>query len=70
MKKVTIKEGDLKKIIHKSLGKQLTESTIPENVMDYVKENPKIIIDRLMETHGENFFDLVGETYSNKKNIL
>ena len=44
MEKVTIKEGDLKKIIHKSLGKQLTESTIPENVMDYVKENPKIII--------------------------
>jgi hypothetical protein len=70
MKKVTIKEGDLKHLINKSLGKQLTESSIPENVMDYVKKNPKIIIDRLMETYGENFFDLVGETYSNKKNIL
>jgi len=70
MKKVTIKEGDLKQLINKSLGKQLTESSIPENVMDYVKKNPKIIIDRLMETYGENFFDLVGETYSNKKGVL
>ena len=70
MKKVTIKEGDLKQLINKSLGKQLTESSIPENVMDYVKKNPKIIIDRLMETYGENFFNLVGETYSNKKGVL
>ena len=70
MKKVTIKESDLKQLINKSLGKQLTESSIPKSVMEYVKQNPKIIIDKLMETHGENFFDLVGETYSNKKDIL
>lgn len=70
MKKVTIKEGDLKQLINKSLGKQLTESSIPESVMEYVKKHPKIVIDKLMETYGENFFDLVGETYSNKKDIL
>jgi len=70
MKKVSIKESDLKKIIHESLGKHLIESTIPKNVMDYVNENPKIIIDRLMETYGENFFDLVGETYSKKKGVI
>ena len=70
MKKVSIKESDLKKIIHESLGKQLIESSVPKNVLDFVQQNPKIIIEKLMESHGENFFDLVGETYSNKKNII
>ena len=70
MKKVSIKESDLKKIIHKSLGKQLIESSVPKNVLDFVQQNPKIVIEKLMESHGENFFDLVGETYSNKKNII
>jgi hypothetical protein len=70
MKKVSIKESDLKKIIHESLGKQLIESSVPKNVLDFVQKNPKIVIEKLMESHGENFFDLVGETYSNKKNII
>jgi|LauGreDrversion4_2_1035121.scaffolds.fasta_scaffold207892_2 hypothetical protein len=70
MKKVSIKESDLKKIIHESLGKQLIESSVPKNVLDFVQQNPKIVIEKLMESHGENFFDLVGETYSNKKNII
>ena len=70
MKKVSIKESDLKKIIHDSLGKQLIESSVPKNVLDFVQQNPKIVIEKLMESHGENFFDLVGETYSNKKNII
>ena len=70
MKKVTIKEGDLKKIIHESLGKQLIESSIPNNVIEFVEKNPKIIIEKLMESHGEMFFDLVGETYSNKKGVI
>ena len=70
MKMVSIKESDLKKIIHESLGKQLIESSIPKNVLDFVEQNPKIVIEKLMDSHGENFFDLVGETYSNKKNII
>lgn len=70
MKKVSIKESDLKKIIHESLGKQLIESSVPKTVLDFVQQNPKIVIEKLMESHGENFFDLVGETYSNKKNII
>jgi hypothetical protein len=70
MKKVSIKESDLKKIIHESLGKQLIESSVPKNVLDFVQQNPKIVIEKLMGSHGENFFDLVGETYSNKKNII
>lgn len=70
MKKVSIKESDLKKIIYESLGKQLIESSVPKNVLDFVQQNPKIVIEKLMESHGENFFDLVGETYSNKKNII
>jgi hypothetical protein len=70
MKKVSIKESDLKKIIHESLGKQLIESSVPKNVLDFVQQNPKIVIEKLMESHGENLFDLVGETYSNKKNII
>ena len=70
MKKVSIKESDLKKIIHESLGKQLIESSVPKNVLDFVQQNQKIVIEKLMESHGENFFDLVGETYSNKKNII
>jgi hypothetical protein len=70
MKKVSIKESDLKKIIHESLGKQLIESSVPKNVLDFVQQNPKIVIEKLIESHGENFFDLVGETYSNKKNII
>jgi hypothetical protein len=70
MNKVSIKESDLKKIIHESLGKQLIESSVPKNVLDFVQQNPKIVIEKLMESHGENFFDLVGETYSNKKNII
>jgi hypothetical protein len=51
-------------------GKQLIESSVPKNVLDFVQQNPKIVIEKLMESHGENFFDLVGETYSNKKNII
>lgn len=70
MKTVSIKESDLKKIIHESLGKQLIESSIPKNVLDFVEQNPKIVIEKLMDSHGESFFDLVGETYSNKKNII
>lgn len=70
MKTVSIKESDLKKIIHESLGKHLIESSIPKNVLDFVEQNPKIVIEKLMDSHGENFFDLVGETYSNKKNII
>jgi len=70
MKTVSIKESDLKKIIHESLGKQLIESSIPKNVLDFVEQNPKIVIEKLMDSYGENFFDLVGETYSNKKNII
>lgn len=70
MKTVSIKESDLKKIIHESLGKQLIESSIPKNVLDFIEQNPKIVIEKLMDSYGENFFDLVGETYSNKKNII
>jgi len=70
MKKVTIKEGDLKLIIKKSLGKHLSESSIPENVMDFINDNPQLVIENLMKVHGEKFYDIVGETYSNKKTIL
>lgn len=70
MKKVTIKEGDLKLLIKKSLGKHLTESSVPENVMNYIKNNPHLVIENLMEVHGEKFYDIVGETYSNKKTII
>lgn len=70
MNKVTIKESDLKKIINKSLGKKLTESSIPEEVVDYVKKHPKLVIESMMKVHGERFFDLIGETYSNNKTLL
>ena len=50
MKKVSIKESDLKKIIHESLGKQLIESSVPKNVLDFVQQNPKIVTIDLLNT--------------------
>lgn len=70
MKKVSLSEGDLKKLIRKSLGQQLTESSLPKDVVDYIKKNPKLVIESLMKVHGERLFDLIGETYSNNKNLL
>ena len=72
MDRITISEGDLKKIIKKSLGKYLTESTekkpqIPSEVSQYLKNNPQIVIESLMDSQGNNFYDLVGKTYSKKK---
>ena len=76
MDRVTISESDLKKIIKKSIGKHLTESKspkknkIPEEVSNFLKQNPKLVIEGLMDTCGEDFYDFVGETYSKKKRGL
>ena len=77
MDKITLGEGDLKRLIKKSLGKNLLEShssELPSNVLQYVDENPKLVIKKLIESYGEKFFDYVGQTVSESrktgKNIL
>jgi hypothetical protein len=43
-------------------------SEIPNDVVRYMRKNPKLIIKRLMELYGEKFFDYVGEVSSELRN--
>lgn len=43
-------------------------SEIPNDVVRYMRKNPRLIIKRLMELYGENFFDYVGEVSSELRN--
>jgi hypothetical protein len=43
-------------------------SEIPNDVVRYMRKNPRLIIRRLMELYGENFFDYVGEVSSELRN--
>ena len=70
MDKITLGESDLKRLIKKSLGKNLLEShssKLPSDVSQYVDENPKLVIKRLIESYGEKFFDYVGQTVSESR---
>ena len=93
MNKITLGEGDLKRLIKKSLGKNLLESSfsvepdipetkretglrnvfgsyseeIPNDVLRYMRKNPKLIIKRMIELYGEKFFDYVGQTVSESR---
>jgi len=64
MKKVTLSEGDLKDLISKSLN----SSEIPNDVVRYMRKNPKLIIKRLMELYGDSFFDYVGDVSNELRN--
>jgi hypothetical protein len=77
MDRIILGESDLKRLIRKSLGKNLIEShssELPTNVSQFIDENPKLIIKKLIESYGEKFFDYVGQTVSESrkagKNIL
>ena len=43
-------------------------SEIPNDVLRYMRKNPRLIIKRLMELYGEKFFDYVGEVSSEVRN--
>lgn len=73
MDRVSISESELKKIIKKSIGNSLIESKktqLPKEVLNYVKQNPELVIEKLMESFGDKFYDIVGETYSKKKRVI
>ena len=93
MKKVTIKESDLKSLIRESIGKSLVEDSfsvepsvsktpresgiqgifgrysedIPNDVLRYMRKNPKTILKRLMELYGDKFFEMVGDLSSDSR---
>jgi hypothetical protein len=93
MKKLVISEGELKKLIRTSIGKNLQEqgftvephipetpremgikdvfgrysSEIPNDILRYMRKNPKLIIQRLMDLYGDKFFEYVGTVMSDTR---
>ena len=43
-------------------------SEIPNDVVRYMRKNPKLIIKRLMELYGDSFFDYVGDVSNELRN--
>lgn len=95
MKKISIKESDLREVIHQSLlrlmeqpsfsiepnvGGTPTETKIrgifgryePEvsdDVVRYMRKNPRLIIQRLIDIYGEKFFSMVDREKDNWADI-
>jgi len=95
MKKISIKESDLREVIHQSLirlmeqpsfsiepnvGEAPTETKIrgifgryePEvsdDVVRYMRKNPRLIIQRLIDIYGEKFFTMVDRERDNWADI-
>lgn len=93
MKKVTIKESDLKSLIRESIGKSLNtdgftveplipktpresgiqgifgrySEEVPNDILRYMRKNPKMILKRLMELYGDRFFEMVGDLSSDSR---
>lgn len=58
----TKRESGLKNIF----GSYSTE--IPNDIIRYMRKNPRLIIKRLMELYGDRFFDYVGDVSSESNN--
>ena len=43
-------------------------SEIPNDVVRYMRKNPKLIIKRLMELYGDSFLDYVGDVSNELRN--
>jgi hypothetical protein len=95
MKKISIKESDLREVIHQSLirlmeqpsfsiepnvGETPTETKIrgifgryePEvsdDIVRYMRKNPRLIIQRLIDIYGEKFFTMVDREKDNWTDI-
>ena len=95
MKKISIKESDLREVIHQSLirlmeqpsfsiepnvGETPTDTKIrgifgryePEvsdDVVRYMRKNPRLIIQRLIDIYGEKFFTMVDREKDNWADI-
>lgn len=81
MKKISIKESDLRNIIQETLNKSnfdLTpqetklkgvfgryEPEVSDELVRYMRKNPRLIIQRLMDIYGEKFFTMVDREKQN-----
>jgi len=85
MKKISIKESDLRNIIQETLDKSsisLTpqetklkgvfgryEPEVSDDVVRYMRKNPRLIIQRLIDIYGEKFFTMVDRAKQNWPDI-
>lgn len=81
MKKVSIKETELRNIIQEILGKPFDslspqetklkgvfgryEPEVSDDVVRYMRKNPRLIIQRLIDIYGEKFFSMVDREKQN-----
>lgn len=81
MKKISITESELREIIQETLGKSslsLTpqetklkgvfgryEPEVSDDVIRYMRKNPRLIIQRLIDIYGEKFFTMVDREKQN-----
>jgi hypothetical protein len=95
MKKISIKESDLRKVIHQSMIRLMEQSSfsiepnkgetptetkirgifgryepeVSDDVIRYMRKNPRLIIQRLIDIYGEKFFTMVDRERDNFADI-
>jgi hypothetical protein len=95
MKKISIKESDLREVIHQSISKLMEqpafsvepnvgetptetklrgvfgryEPEVSDDVIRYMRKNPRLIIQRLIDIYGEKFFTMVDREKDNWADI-
>jgi hypothetical protein len=89
MKKISIKESELRNVIHQSVKKLINESPssltptetklrgvfgryepeVSDDVVRYMRKNPRLIIQRLIDIYGEKFFTMVDREKDNWADI-
>jgi hypothetical protein len=91
MKKISIKESELREVIHQSLSKLMEQTTftvephvgetptetkvrkifgryepeVSDDVIRYMRKNPRLIVQRLIDIYGEKFFTMVDREKQN-----
>lgn len=81
MKKISITESELREIIQETLGKSSLSLTpqetklkgvfgrykpeVSDDVIRYMRKNPRLIIQRLIDIYGEKFFTMVDREKQN-----
>jgi hypothetical protein len=85
MKKISIKESELRDVIHQSIEKLVNESPnnitptetklrgifgryepeVSDDLIRYMRKNPRLIIQRLINIYGEKFFSMVDREKDN-----
>ena len=84
MKKISIKESELRSVIQEILGSSFDltpqetklkqvfgryEPEVSDDVIRYMRKNPRLIIQRLIDIYGEKFFTMVDREKDNWADI-